>query len=114
MPQSAPAARGRATGAPTWTAPVVGPYTGWTTERNPRPVSFRFVGGGIRDLVVGQRQAAQWIPIRDGKGEAPARGGEASVRWTGSHAVEGRVARGRGRKAEIAHFVAEHRFRSLA
>jgi hypothetical protein len=100
--------------AATLSSPVVGPYTGWTAERHPQPVSLRFVGSGIRDLTIGERQAAQWVPVRDGKGSGSARGAEVIVSWTDARELEGRLVRGRGRRAKTVRFVAEHRFRRFA
>jgi hypothetical protein len=93
--------------------PVAGTYRGLTGGRVPQPVEFRFLGSGIRDLTVGDRLVARWIPV--GARGATAIVGQARIKlaWSGEREVSGWIQRGRGSKVERVSFSAAHRFARL-
>lgn len=95
-------------------APVPGTYIGVTEGPAADEVTFRFLGTGVRDLAVGGRIVAQWVPIARGVGTAFAGSARIRLRWVGDIAVEGAIQRGRGRRTEESRFSARHRFHDLS
>lgn len=87
-----------------------GRYSGWTQERVPRAVSFRFLGRGIRDLRLGERLAAQWLPADGPELRQNVRGATIAVKWDGPRSVSGSVARRRSGRLETVRFTAAHDF----
>ena len=90
--------------------PVAGEYRGMTGGRFPEAVEFRFLGSGIRDLTVGGRLVARWIPVGPQGGSAIVGSTRVKLAWTGEREVSGWIQRGRGSRSERARFTAAHRF----
>jgi hypothetical protein len=94
---------------------VAGRYFGETHEPIPRGVQFRFLGTGIRDLFVGDRMIARWIPVAAADGRAMVNGTDIRLTWTGPRTVSGAlVRRRRGGRSEVLHFTADQQFRRFA
>jgi hypothetical protein len=94
---------------------IAGRYFGETHEPIPRTVEFRFLGTGIRDLFVGGRMIAQWIPVAATDGRAMVNGTDIRLTWTGPRTVSGAlVRRRRGGRSEVLHFTADQQFRRFA
>lgn len=85
-----------------------GRYHGWTNERVPRAVSFRFLGRGIRDLQVGDRLAARWLPVDGPEVRENVRGATVALKWDTPHSVTGSVARRRAGRLESVRFTVAH------
>ena len=100
------------TTAPT---PTPGRYVGRVDGPLRQPVSFRFLGGGIRDLVIGDEMIARWIPVAAGAavGDIPETQTEIRAMWSDDRRIDGWVRRPHGRVAGEIRFVARHRFRGL-
>jgi hypothetical protein len=90
--------------------PVSGEYRGMTGGRFPEAVEFRFLGSGIRDLTVGGRLAARWVPVGSQGGSAIVGSTRVKLAWTGEREVSGWIQRGRGSRTERVRFTAAHRF----
>jgi len=106
--QAAPQRYGPATTVP---LPSPGPYAGQTDEVSPRRISFRYLGGGVRDLLIGGKLIAEWIPVS--AGGAAALVGDAAVRvmWDEARRAHGSITRRRAGREETLHFHVRQRFR---
>jgi len=106
-----PGHHGRAT-LPT---PAPGRYVGQVDGPLRQQVSFRYLGGGIRDLTIGEEVVARWIPVAAGGAVAddPENGTEVRAMWSGDRRLDGWVRRRHGRMTGEFRFVAQHRFRDL-
>ena len=104
-------------GPTTVPTPTPGPYAGQVDGPLRQAVSFRFLGGGIRDLTVGGELIARWVPVSAGGAVAddPDTGTEIRAMWSDDRRLDGWVRRppGRGRASGELRFVARHRFRDL-
>jgi hypothetical protein len=89
---------------------VAGPYEGMTAGPVPEPVEFRFLGGGIRDLTVGGRLVARWVPVGAQGASAIAGSTRVKLAWSREREVTGWIQRGRGSRTATARFSATHRF----
>jgi hypothetical protein len=78
-------------------------------------VSFRYLGGGIRDLAIGDRLVASWVPVAAGGAVAdiPETGTEVRAMWSDDRRLDGWVRWRKGPRVEELRFVAQHRFRDL-
>jgi len=91
--------------------PVPGRYFGWSDGPGAQQITFRYLGGGIRDVTIGGNVVARWVPVTHGSGKVLAGSTRIRFRWRGGHRVEGMIQRGRGRRTQTRRFTAEHRFR---
>ena len=79
-------------------------------------VSFRYLGGGIRDLTIGGDVVASWVPVTAGGAVAddPEAGTEVRAMWSDDRRLDGWVRWSRpGRPPGEVRFVARHRFRDI-
>jgi hypothetical protein len=101
-------------GPTTVPTPTPGRYVGQVDGPARQRVTFRYLGGGIRDLTIGDEVVARWIPVTAGGAVAddPQTGTEIRAMWSDDRRLDGWIRR-RGPGAGELRFVAQHRFRDL-
>lgn len=94
--------------------PAPGTYAGQVDGPRRQRVAFRYLGGGIRNLVVDREPIADWIPVDGGNALSLVGDAEVKAVWSDDRHLDGWIRRRRGNRVEVLRFHARHRFRDLA
>ena len=102
-------------GPTTLPRPTPGRYVGQVEGGLRERVTFRYLGGGIRDLVVGDERVASWVPVVAGGavGDSLETGAEVRAMWSDDRRLDGWIRRPRASGGGELRFVARHSFRDL-
>jgi hypothetical protein len=101
-------------GVSTVADPAPGLYVGQVDGPRRQQVSFRYLGGGIRDLLIDGEPVADWIPVVAGGVVAEIGDAEVKAIWSDDRQLDGWIRRRRGTGIEVLRFHARHRFRDVS